>query len=799
MADQILGNLAWLIKGDTTDFDKNLDKSETKVERFGKNAQKVGASLTKNITLPIIAVGAAFVGLAVKAGNAADKLLDLEQITGLSTDTLQELEFVSAEAGVNFDGLVGVVSKFTNLLPSLESGTSEGAKAFTKLGVELRDADGQLRSTEELFPELIKGLQGITNETERNSTAQKIFGRDLTNLAPVLGFTADEFDNLLDAARESGTILGKDSLLAANDFRVEVDQLKLSIQKTALQIGADFAPVLKDTLLPLVIDAASVLGDLLKGFASLNPETQKTILAVAGVAAAIGPVIGVIGKATTAAKLLSVALAGPAGIAIAVGAAAAGIIALGVSYAETAAERKIFNDTIQDAETAVENLSKVLPDLANDLSNAGIKAFEQAVNQKKANLAIAEAALLQLELQKALADADYDELVQPYLDAFNQIPRPIETAKETAEAFTNYLRDYAGGEFGNAAQKVGILAENIATTEEAINAANGELELATIALNEYTPAVEAATGATDGLGEALAIVGEEIPAAVQGFDGVGVALDLLPEKVGKLTTKLDVLNSATALSEKQLALQSQGFNSIEGFLISIPANMDVLTNSSFGLGDSMQFLGVATFDTTKALIEQNEVLKKNEINYNKASKASRTYAANLTIVEENGINLNAVITDTSNTIKDEFNNALVKIGGSLSEGAASFQSFADIAIDSIGAILESLGAQLLAEAAIALVRKDYEGAALAGAAGAAALIASGAIAARARPESAISAPEPLQAASGTASSTGQDPAKSAAGGTVNIYNTLNTDSDESLERAARQLIPYLEAEGVRVG
>ena len=37
------------------------------------------------------------------------------------------------------------------------------------------------------------------------------------------------------------------------------------------------------------------------------------------------------------------------------------------------------------------------------------------------------------------------------------------------------------------------------------------------------------------------------------------------------------------------------------------------------------------------------------------------------------------------------------------------------------------------------------------------------------------------------------------GVTVNQYNTLNTDSEKNLQRAARQLYPYMEREGVRRG
>ena len=52
----------------------------------------------------------------------ADKLLDLEQITGLSTDTLQEMENVSRIAGVSFDGLTDTITKWVSGCERIKAG-----------------------------------------------------------------------------------------------------------------------------------------------------------------------------------------------------------------------------------------------------------------------------------------------------------------------------------------------------------------------------------------------------------------------------------------------------------------------------------------------------------------------------------------------------------------------------------------------------------------------------------------------------------------------------------------------------
>jgi hypothetical protein len=304
-----VGSLVWQIVGDSKQFKQDLEKSGKKLKDFGAKATKAGKALTLSVTAPIVGIGAAAIKASIDAGKLADKLLDLEQITGLSTDSLQKLESVSAVAGVNFEGLTGVITKFTNRIPSFEEGTSVAAESFNKLGVNLRDANGELRSTEELFPELVKSLQNIENVTERNSLAQQVFGRSLQDLAPILGLTNEEFDKIQQNAVEAGTVLSVDALKAANDFRVELDLLKLEISKNVAAIGIDLIPLLKQTLIPILKSTLAVGKRVVEFFSNLPTGIQKTIVVIAGLAAAIGPLLLAFGGIVSSIGSIKLAIA----------------------------------------------------------------------------------------------------------------------------------------------------------------------------------------------------------------------------------------------------------------------------------------------------------------------------------------------------------------------------------------------------------------------------------------------------------------------------------------------------------
>jgi hypothetical protein len=327
---RIVSELIYQIKTDSAQFVKDIEAAKKKTEDLSKSFDKAGKALTVGLTAPILAAGAGMIKLAVEAGKTADRILDLEQITGLSTDTLQEFKNVAVVAGVDFEGLVGVLTKFTSRLSQIESEGGPAADAVKALGVNIKDANGNVRAADDLFPEFLDKLNQIENITERNAIAQNIFGRSLQDLAPVLDLTSDQIARAREEARELGIVQSKDALIAANNFRIEVDKLKLSLQGQAQALGQELIPVIQ-SFLPIVADTLKAVIGLTKGFTDLPVESQKTVIALAAIAAALGPTLIAIGKLVTIIPQLKIAFAALTSPAALGALAAGGPILLGLA------------------------------------------------------------------------------------------------------------------------------------------------------------------------------------------------------------------------------------------------------------------------------------------------------------------------------------------------------------------------------------------------------------------------------------------------------------------------------------
>lgn len=294
-----------------TKMDKQIRKVQKSMVKTGKKLQAVGVGITKMVA-PIAIASAGVAVFAGKMGKYADKLLDLSQITGLSVESLQEMEHVASVAGVSFEGLTGTISKFTNQVPEILKGTGAASDALKMLGVTILDSSGEIKSMDSLFPELLDKLRGVENVTHRNALAQDIFGRSLQDIAPVLGMTSKEFGEARKEAHSLGLVFSGGALSAANKYRIGAEKLQAQIGALGKDIAMSFIPLLTDTLIPAMQNTVipafrkviAVVKSVADWFNTLSGPMQKTTLMWFGLLAVVGPVVMIIGKLMIAAKAL---------------------------------------------------------------------------------------------------------------------------------------------------------------------------------------------------------------------------------------------------------------------------------------------------------------------------------------------------------------------------------------------------------------------------------------------------------------------------------------------------------------
>ena len=157
-------------------------------DKYSSTFNKLKSHLPSIKTLAIGAAGgitalsAALLAAAKTTATAYDKVQKFSDQTALSTEYLSKMTVAADYAGVSQEGLFKSLKKLSVGIAEFKDGSGEAIDSFAMLGVTVEKSNGQLKTSEELLPELAEKFSKMTDSTRRLEMAQKIFGARNTNI-----------------------------------------------------------------------------------------------------------------------------------------------------------------------------------------------------------------------------------------------------------------------------------------------------------------------------------------------------------------------------------------------------------------------------------------------------------------------------------------------------------------------------------------------------------------------------------------------------------------------------------------
>lgn len=259
--------------GDYTKALKNLDKKTKEanegVKGLGSALKELGGKLGVNVpegaeTLlnklggldaGFVASAGAALGMAAalaavvkslfdcttEAANNAVQLSRISESAGLSTTSAQKWDYVLKSVGSSLESASGDLSGFQQKIVEASQGAGESAELFKKLGLYVWDASGNLKTTEQMLPELIEKLQGMSDTTERNAIANKLLGGTGTALIPILNQTGDELEALIEEKEKLG-ILSEGEIEDLKQTAQAQEDFTNAVEAAKNQLAQSFAP-----------------------------------------------------------------------------------------------------------------------------------------------------------------------------------------------------------------------------------------------------------------------------------------------------------------------------------------------------------------------------------------------------------------------------------------------------------------------------------------------------------------------------------------------------------------------------
>lgn len=312
----------------------NLRATSEQFKELGNKLTSAGQAM-QGLSMAAAGVVASLGAAAYKAGQNADDLNTLSKVYSMSTTDLQKYKVAADLVDVSVEDIAKSHVKLEKSMYSAQNGSSTMTEAFDKLGVSITNSDGSLRNSDEVWQETISKLGQMTNETERDALAMQLMGKSAANLNPLIEDNGETYKNLSETLSKYGLdFVDQETLDKANEFNDSLDTMKAIGSVALATVGSQLA----SSLAPALEKVVDLVGRFANWLSNLDPAILTTIGVIAGVVAAIAPVLIALGKVSfaissimslmsTIGPALGALVTGPVGIVIAVIAA---LVAVGV-------------------------------------------------------------------------------------------------------------------------------------------------------------------------------------------------------------------------------------------------------------------------------------------------------------------------------------------------------------------------------------------------------------------------------------------------------------------------------------
>ncbi|HJJ11755.1 MAG TPA: tape measure protein [Clostridiaceae bacterium] len=273
---------------------KSIDKISNGFNSVGKVASKTGNALTVGLTTPLIALGTAGVkynaqmedfqanlttllGSADKASEMLNTLKQMANTTPFETSDLLQATQMMLGFGLQADKTTG----YLQTLGDISMGNSEKlmslTRAFSQIGAS---GKATMEDINQMIDAGFNPLQIISEQTGQSMATLRdevskgnVSFEDIANAMQVATSEGGRYYQAMDKA--SQTMNGKMS--------TAMDALKTALGNVT------------QSLLPIVTKVVEKVTEWANAFANLDQGTQETILKIAGIVAAAGPVLKIIG------------------------------------------------------------------------------------------------------------------------------------------------------------------------------------------------------------------------------------------------------------------------------------------------------------------------------------------------------------------------------------------------------------------------------------------------------------------------------------------------------------------------
>ena len=323
------------VAGGTNSLKSSLDNLA------GGLASGGAATVFAGLAVAATAAVAAIASLTNEAINNAAAMGEMAQKMGLTTDQLQEFNLAAELGGASTRDMQMALRGLNDQIDKAASDeSSKAAKMFKELGINVKDASGNLISGSDALKQIADKFANAEDGARKSALAMELGGRGMVNLIPMLNEGADSIERINKAQKEMGAVWTAEEIKMADEYTDSMDM----VWKAIKSIG----DIIAKELLPYMVEWAKYLAESAKEGGTLNLVIRGLAEAFVFLMGFLDPLIVGFSTLMTTIKVVGMGI----------GAVAASIVA--VTKGEFGQAKDILVQYTQDAKKAYLDLADVV-------------------------------------------------------------------------------------------------------------------------------------------------------------------------------------------------------------------------------------------------------------------------------------------------------------------------------------------------------------------------------------------------------------------------------------------------------
>jgi len=218
--------------------------------KLGETSSKISESfsrVSKSVVTHYGALSTATValnGYLAHTLSTADAQVQLSRETNISMEAIQEWGYVASVNGSSAEALESSINELSKRMGEAVIENNEVTKAFDRLGISLRDNNGDMKTADVVMRELADSFKRLNLSSQEQKAYLDKLGID-ESMLQTLQLSTDAIDGLIKKAKALG-VLSQDDANQIASFNDSLTTLKFGLDNVQKRLAISFAPQLQN-------------------------------------------------------------------------------------------------------------------------------------------------------------------------------------------------------------------------------------------------------------------------------------------------------------------------------------------------------------------------------------------------------------------------------------------------------------------------------------------------------------------------------------------------------------------------